>query len=183
MNDRQKISLIVLSLVTTLAAVVSVTASSLTSSSPYFAFRMEQASNEKNFLPASMNAFTYTTEKGYVLHYNALVDYCDEVKLFVTLEHTCVPTCVPTCSPPTCVLTCWNTCEPTCQNYTCPDTCWNTCEPTCQNYTCPDTCPDTCGGSCYSTCETCDTCDGENTCVYDCAETSGSCSGGTCVGC
>jgi hypothetical protein len=149
-----------------------------------YTVRMEQASSQMSFLPTEMNTFSYTTEKGYVLDYNA--SYCSygavplETEPFSTCEgyFTCEPSCYGwTCSGWTCYgscqgWTCWGyTCFDSCGPFTCyaPETCLPTCD-----YTCPATCY-TCVGqwtcdatSCQSTCSTCDQPTCPDTCEYTC---------------
>lgn len=113
------------------------TASSLIGT-PLYTVRMEQASSKMSFLPTDVNGFTYSTENGYTLNYDA-AGYCGGTLLEITVGKTCDGTCV---IDPTCPQTCRYTCDdPTCGN-TCPDTCPLTC----------DTCDHTCGLCTYDTC-------------------------------
>lgn len=156
---KKKWSFAVIGVVAVLFAVTFTTASSL-AGTPLYTVRMEQHSNNMNFLPTAVHGFTYTTENGYTLDYD-VPKYCGGVVPLGT-DATCFPTCLNTC-PNTCDETCPNTCD-----YTC-----DTCEETC-----PFTCPITCWVSCYGTCfgETCDfceptsydTCTGPQTCVRTC---------------
>lgn len=132
---------------------------SMWTSSPLYKLRMEQASNKMNFLPKSMNEFTYTTESGCNVNY--CVGGCNVNPLE---ELTVQDTCPNTCDDYTCIETCPDTCLNTCSGDTCEQTCSDTCPLTCGN-TCQDTCPNTCSGNtcdgsytCKSTCETCDPC-------------------------
>lgn len=126
-----KISLVVVSIALVLL-VTAVTASPWASSTPLYTLRMEQASSEMNFLPTTMNSFTYTTEKGYTLNYNT--GYCDVNPLSdkpTSAQTPCKWTDpYSTCSGYTCWLSCGGTCE------TCAVTCPNTCNPTCTGSTC-----------------------------------------------
>jgi hypothetical protein len=129
-----------------LCAVVAVTASNLTSSTPLYTFRMEQASSKMSFLPTERNEIVYTTEPGHTFNSAGHHVYPLEEP---TVPVTCPDTCEETCS--TCYYTCeGNTCEGTCYS-TCPNTC-STCEPTCEQPSCWNTCSSTC-----STCKPCST--------------------------
>lgn len=113
----------------------------ISSNTPLYTYRMEQASSEMDFLPTEKNDFTYTTEGGYNLNYDVLGCCDDQNPLIQTWQYTCefYETC-DTCSTCSTCSTCPATCPNTCQN-TCPYTCWNTCPVTCRN-----------------TCETCAPC-------------------------
>lgn len=155
--DRKKMLATVVSVAVVLA-VTAVTASSVTSNTPLYTYRMEQQSSKMNFLSTEMNDFTYTAEKGYTILFDSTgcssaqpcstYDTCSEC---TTIEITCW----------SCWNTCWNTCPATCES-TCPNTC-GTCAQTCPN-TCKNTCPSTCWSTCPNTCW--DTC--WNTCEYTC---------------
>ena len=143
---------------------------------PLYTFRMEQASSNMNFLPTAVNAFEYTTEKGYVLDcdtggcctnggvvydtgcYTCPDDTCEHCPTYFpaqTCDYTCPETCPVTCHE-TCPVTCEHTCPYTCK-LTCADTCPYTCESTCPETclvtcaTCNPTCTDTCYKTCYFT--------------------------------
>lgn len=146
--DRKKVLIAVASIALASLAITAVTASSLALNTPLYTLRMEQASSKMNFLPTAMNKFAYTTENGYNLDYEALVEYCGAVPLgsVDTCEITCpfvsceVGTC-SSCSGYTCDAT---SCQPTCQS-SCGGTCWETCPWTCNQWTCPGF---TCDGPC-----------------------------------
>ena len=137
-------------------------ASSLMGSTPLYTVRMEQVSHKMGFLPTEMNGFTYTTERGCTVDYNA-TKYTVVVPLMTTPYDTYCDTCEPetceveTCEEPTCPWTCWETCA-----NTCPVTCI-TCA-TCPYTVC--TCEVSCGGSCEITCK--NTCIGTETCGPQC---------------
>jgi hypothetical protein len=141
-------------------AMALVTASSLAAGSPLYIFRMEQASNQKNFFPGHVAGFTYSTEKGCTMNMGGVT--CCGVSLlgFKTERDTeCTDTCFSTCPitcetcPSTCDYTCSYTCDdPTCPS-TCSETCGNTCEYTCDDPTCPSTCEMTCQYTCNKPCQ------------------------------
>ena len=149
--DRKQMLFVVMSIALVFVAVAATTARPGTSfTTPLYTFRMEQASNDMNFLPAEGNGFTFDTKSGHAVNYDFVVyhDY-DE-----PLSTNCKPTCADTC-PNTCFPTCSSTCVDTCPN-TCVDTCFQTCVNTCP-YTCVDTSYQTCVNTCWSTCpQTCD---------------------------
>ncbi len=164
------------------------------STSPLFAFRMEQVSSEMNFLPLEKNSFVYNTEKGCQIGSSPSCGNCSNVgAIFITYKATCWYTCDGTCGYTcvhtcnTCWYTCDGTCSPTCLRtcntcwYTCDGTCMFTCLGTCN--TCWYTCDGTCSPTCLRTCNTCWwTCDG--TCSPTCVITCGSTCLGTCwAGC
>lgn len=145
-----------------LAATV-VTAGSQTTSTPLYTLRMEQASSRMNFLPTTVNEFTYTTESGVIL---GTVKDCGEEPLVTgeplcqITEETCRKTYCYTCNTcsSTCAYTCGYTCGCSCGFTcdTCVATCGTTCNPTCDAITC-DSCAQTCitCSSCSLTCSTC----------------------------
>ena len=185
--DVKQIMITVIGIAVTVLVVAAVTADSSTTNTPLYMVRMEQVSSEMNFLPTTMNTFTYTTEKGCTVNYN-INGYCGTNLLGTsgdtmsctcwpqcwttestcTYNHTCYPyltcyghlTCYgyPTCTPTLCQQTC-----ATCVGYTCDQTsCQQTCA-TCDQPTCPDTCEDTCDGhTCSLTCP--------QTCIYSCEQ-------------
>ncbi len=205
MNKKQMMYIAVVSMTALSLAVVAVTARSEPLNTPLYTFRMEQASSEMNFLPTDKNTFTYMSEKGYTLEYNAANSCCEAILGTSSYEtcysyYTCVGyyTCSQTCDGfthggYTCLPTCYNwwtcnlyTCSLSCNDFTCVGvfTCMGTCV-----QTCPETC-DTCYDTCWSTCEgqgwtcnatgcqsTCSTCD-QPTCPPTCWET---CEGPTCA--
>lgn len=145
-------------------AITAVTASSWVNT-PLYTVRMEQASSKMNFLPKTVEEFTYTVENGYTLSFN--VAGYDGVSPLATWKTCTGPTCDETvcigtmCGGYTCANTCPDTCNPTCNEPTCPDTCPDTCQPTCP-FTCDDpTCPWTCGDTHDETCD-------ETICPPDC---------------
>lgn len=105
-----------------------VTASSPVFSTPLYTYRMEQHSDGMNFLPSTVNSFTYTAENGYTLDYTGCcgivpsdVEPTNEQHLCQWSVETCPLTCLNTC-PNTCVQSCPNTCSaPTCEGSTCGD--------------------------------------------------------------
>jgi hypothetical protein len=155
--DRKQMLFVVMSIVLVFVAVAATTARPGTSpATPLYTYRMEQASNDMNFLPAEGNGFTFTTKGGHAVNYDIVV-YHDYDELLST---GCKPSCISTCYS-TCVSTCNSTCVSTC-----PQTCVSTCSSTCLN-TCPNTCVNTCSQTCVSTCSyTC-----VSTCYGTCAET------------
>lgn len=149
----KKMSTAAISIVVTLLAATCATATSWSSTTPLYTFRMEQQSNKMHFSPATMNGFTYTTENGCTVAYDIL-GCCGAAPLIFTQRST------------ECDETCGNSCGNTCD--TCTNTCWSTCPNTCGS-TCPATCPSTCGSSCGGTCSTCGyTC--EDTCEKTCED-------------
>jgi hypothetical protein len=171
MDRRQKWTLLgVVSVAIVSLAITAVTASPRTLGTPLYTFRMEKASGEMNFSPATMNNLTYTTGNGWRLNHDVSGEWFGALPLIPctwndgcspttgtcdrTCKYTCSSTCVSTCS------TCVNTCPNTCVN-TCPNTCVSTCS------TCVSTCSNTCISSCNGTCGayTCDTC--YHSCVPD----------------
>lgn len=149
MDMNQRGFIITVGVVTAILAITAVTATSWGTSTPLYTYRMEQQSNEMNFLPTEMNGFTYTTENGYSLNYVICEGFCGGATPLGTDLNTCSLTVCATCPYTAChqVSTCGSTCDETC-----PVTCPITCEPTCENPTChPDcdtidypTCPQTC---------------------------------------
>ena len=116
--DKKKISTAMISLIVASLAVATMTASSSLYNTPLYTFRMEQVSNEMNFLPTEMNDLTYTAENGYNLNYG--VAEClwncdtagnDTTPLIMTWQYTCefYHTCSYEC-PETNQWTCWVTC-------------------------------------------------------------------------
>ncbi len=154
MSKKQK-ALVAVASVSCALLVASALAGSLTLNTPLYTFRMEQASSKMNFLPTIMNGFTYTTENGHTLNYDA-TGYCG-MPLDVTSGKTCEGTCQgqETCQGyNTCDLTCWSTCPNTCGS-TCPLTC-DTCDHTCGTCETCITCRVTCiGSTCWETCFPC----------------------------
>lgn len=154
--ERNRISCAAIGIVAALL-VVTVTASALPSHTPLYTFRMEQMSSEKNFLPTEVNGFTYTTESGITLTYEAAA-YCNTV---IPLVSGGVNTC-ETCPGH---ITCYNTCPETCGEPSCWGTCFgNTCS-TCTQPTC-ETC-ETCS-TCPTSASTCSTCKPQETCWDTC---------------
>ena len=134
-----------------LCTVLAVTAHSTLLHTPLYTIRMEQVSSRMNFLPQSVNEFTYTAKNECTLNYRA--GCCTSVEpLEITWEGD--PTC-STCDQETCYGT---TCEQTaCGGNTCSTCTQPTCE-TCETCsTCPtqsSTCWNTCAGpTCKPTCE------------------------------
>ena len=121
----KKMSLVVIGLVAISLAVTCVTASEMTNT-PLYTVRMEQASSKMNFLPTEKNIFTYTTENGHIVIYDA--QCCSAGPLDIPTQPMCLIT------EETCDESCWGTCYPTC---------YESCGGTCQNPTCGNTC-DTC---------------------------------------
>ncbi len=158
--DKRQMSLAVVSIVVAFCAITYVTASSF-AATPLYTVRMEQASSKMNFLPTTVNEFTYTAENGYTVNY-AVAGYCGGI---IPLISGGVNTC-ETCDDPTCWNTCPDTCEPTCPNTCMGVTCSTCMQPTCE--TCESTCPYTCS-TCTSTCwNTCSGLTCKNTCEIDC---------------
>jgi len=54
----------VIGIAITVLVVAAVTADSSATNTPLYMMRMEQVSSKMNFLPTTMNTFTYTTENG-----------------------------------------------------------------------------------------------------------------------
>ncbi|MGD2249683.1 MAG: hypothetical protein PVF58_14845 [Candidatus Methanofastidiosia archaeon] len=123
----KKVVLAGFSVVVTLIMVTGVYASDMLSSTPLYMVRMEQQSNDMNFLPTEINEFTYSAETGYTITYNA--GFCGASPLGPA------PTCEQNpCqwTVDTCPYTCLSTCPATCFE-TCPNTCWGA---TCEGSTC-----------------------------------------------
>jgi len=117
--DRKQMSVVVVSVTLVLLAVTTVTASSWTSHTPLYTFRMEQASNKMNFLYTEVNDFTYTADNEYKLSYDALE--CCDVKPLGTCPNT---QCAYTCPVTMCETTyCEATCEESCRFTSCPTEC------------------------------------------------------------
>jgi len=144
-RTQKRVLLVMTSVAIVSLAVTCVTANLWALTTPLYTLRMEQASSEMNFLPTTVNEFTYTTENDFNMEYT-LVGCCGA-------EPFDVPTKIGfTCDEPTCPNTSCNTC-----GFTCP----NTCEFTCLYGThCPHTCHDTCGKTCSTCPYTCETCTG-----------------------
>jgi hypothetical protein len=115
--DRKRVLPVVITAALLSLMVTIVTASSSISYTPLYSLRMEQASSEKNFLPTSINNFTYAAENGYTLNYDISEGCYGITPLIVTWQPTCEF---------------YNTCE-TCSGglNTCPNTCWDTCWVSC----------------------------------------------------
>lgn len=139
-TDKKKMLVAVMGVVFVFITITS--ASSLMGSTPLYMVRMEQVSSKMNFLPTAVNGFTYTTESGCTVNYNATTNNFGAVPLMTTPGdtycETCDPeqTCLGTCQEPTCPITCEGlTCEGTCYRHECPFTEWifpATCDyPTC----------------------------------------------------
>ena len=152
------------------AAAVTARPQATVTDTPLYTFRMEQASNNMHFLPATVNEFTYTTQKGFTVACDTTL-YSGSITpqtvpqvytIWVTCK-TCGPTCDTcrrTCN--TCYCTCEWPCRCTSEGATCD---FITCDFTCA-FTC-DTCFDTCFDSCWITCNW-NTC--FNTCERTCLE-------------
>jgi hypothetical protein len=69
MNGKQKTSIVVASIIVVSLAATCVTASSQTSNTPLYTFRMEEVSSEMNFLSTEVSEITYNTQNGYTLNY------------------------------------------------------------------------------------------------------------------
>jgi hypothetical protein len=154
--DWKKMSVAMTSVVLISLVVLFVTASSLVADTPLYTMRMEQASSKMNFLPTTVNGFTYTAENGVCVDL-ASEKYCGGQIVFCMT--TPYDTYCETCGP--------ETCEETCEGVTC-DSCEQTCDNTCWG-TCPATCPNTCVSCAVSCSGTCDTC------LQTCPETCGDC--------
>lgn len=141
MNERRKLLVAVMSIVTVFLAVAFVTASPRSFNTPLYTFRMEQQSSEMNFLPGTMNTFIYTTEKGYTLDQDASGDWYSGFHWFLASEISC-PTAITCESCSTC-----DSCLICPTDINCP-TEGSTCEPTeCGPNTCYETqCDRTCYG-------------------------------------
>jgi len=140
MDRKQKMSVAAIGIAIMSLAVACAAASSQTFNTPLYTLRMERASSKMNFLPTAQNAFTYTTENGYMLNYNVSGECCGVISSRTNIN--------PTCWPETCFETCPWTCFETCPPYTCDETsCQDTCS-TCDQWTCG-------GWTCVSTCESC----------------------------
>lgn len=99
-------------------AIACATASSWTSHSPLYTFRMEQTSSEMNFLPAERNDFVYTAEKGYELNcdVSTIPRESPQEESVIICTLIC-PTEAATCADPTeCFI---NTCKETQCDRTC----------------------------------------------------------------
>lgn len=143
MNRKRKMLIGAVSIAIVSLAVTFVTASPRSFNTPLYTVRMEQASSKMNFLPGTMNNFTYTTEKGYTMDIDASREWYSGFHLFLASEISC----------PTVYMSCGGTCS-TCDSclicptdYNCP-TEGSTCEPTeCGPNTCMETqCDRTCYG-------------------------------------
>lgn len=137
-RNRKWMLLVILSIVTAYIA-TAVAASPWMLDTPLYTYRMQQASSEMNFLPATMNNFTYMTEKGFTL---VDVEGCCEATLFAMPLGTGVYSCYySTCGGETCSSTCYTYCGQYSCMLTCPSTCFTCDDPTCPLtcYTCPDT--------------------------------------------
>jgi hypothetical protein len=127
MNKKQKIVVAIFSVTVSFLAIVAVTAAPWSLKTPLYRYRMEQASSKMNFLPFTMNDFSYITETGYSMNYEIEKDY-DRSPLKPWTE---IETCPFTCDDDTCFgYTCPVTCEPTCMQYTCENSCHS--EPSCK---------------------------------------------------
>ena len=138
--DKKWISVGVISVFIVSLTVAAGSATFLTTNSPLFNLRMEQASSRMNFLPRDVHTFTYATGNGYTVNI--------EVSGFCSVRPM-APDTEPECKPDPISV------SGTCDQWTCGDTCWYTCHyvNTCAN-TCPATCPNTCGvPTCGNTCE------------------------------
>lgn len=113
MNNKRKISLVVIGMALVLCTVTAVTASTWTVHTPLYVVRMEQASSKMNFLPTEVNTFAYIAEKGCSLDYCA-AGGCGAVPLVTTPVET-GETCQYTCDDPTCPLVCLSTFRYTCK--------------------------------------------------------------------
>ena len=150
--DRNRVSVVVMSIVIVGLAVTAVFARSWTTTTPLYTYRMEQASDKMHFLPTEINEITYNTEKGYTLTFET-VKTAEDIPLdtwqtpwtciYSTCEYTCKTCDAPTC-PDTCPATC-NTCAYTCA---CTVSCGPTCQDSCDYGRCPRTYWETCGDSC-----------------------------------
>lgn len=154
---RRKTTLVVTAGMAVLLATVFVTTGTSVVSTPLFTMRMEQASNDMNFLPTLVMKFSYMTEKGYNMTCNfaSCLGLCSGASATSFGRPTCEPVCTSegnTCDSYTCLETCPQTCTNTCSTCpvtclnTCPATCPNTCSSTCDDPTCQNTCPNTCTG-------------------------------------
>ena len=104
-----------------LLLILSAAASPETVYTPLYMVRMEQTSDDMNFLPTEMSGFTYETEKGCTVNCS-VKGMCGNVDALTV--YTCYDTCHRTC----------RTCFPPCAYnvdaytvYTCYDTCHHTC--------------------------------------------------------
>jgi hypothetical protein len=149
--NRKKMLIAVTNMALVFLVATFVTAHPSTSNTPLYTLRMEQASSRMNFLPTTMNNFTYITEQGYEANYDVL-GCCGGIEPLDTGVWTCY---YSTCGGPTCWLTCPASCYGTCYDPTCPATCPYTCGYSCGGtcYTCEETCEETCEKSCeYTSC-------------------------------
>jgi hypothetical protein len=73
MNKKQKGSIAMISMVVAFLAMTCITASSGTSNTPLYTFRMEQASSGMSFLSTTVNEFSYNTRDGYTLNWGFFV--------------------------------------------------------------------------------------------------------------
>lgn len=148
--DRKKMLLVAVIMVIASLAITCVTANSLTSNTPLYTLRMEQASSKMHFLPTAVNEFAFTAEKGYELtcdiEGNCSINGYDNDANLLGTGASCVQTecntCMTYCGQNTCEYTCPATCPVTC-GYSCGGTChtcWETCGKTCEETTCPEEC-------------------------------------------
>lgn len=126
MNKTQKMLAVVAVIGVVLAS--GVTASS-SPSTPLYTLRMEKESYRMNFLPTTVNEFTFVTEKGCTLSVGSGVGNtpCSSTPTSpqhlceMTVETSCPLTCIVTC-PVTCAQSCGGTCVgETCEGSTCGD--------------------------------------------------------------
>ena len=98
MNRNLKISIAVIGVAFSALLVSVVSASPRTSNTPFYTFRIEQASCKMSFLPTSMNTFTYSTRNGCTLNPKFVTDN-SVVRVFDvdTYISTCQCTCYVTC--------------------------------------------------------------------------------------
>jgi len=108
--DMKRILLAAISVAVVFLGVTAVTASS-SLNTPLYTLRMEQVSSKMDFLPSTVNEFTYTAEQGYKLDYDVSGECCSSVKPLGTYPNT---QCPDTCDDFTCENSCEDTCRPTC---------------------------------------------------------------------
>lgn len=139
--DRKSISVVLMSIVIVGLTITAVTARLWTTTTPLHTYRMEQASDEMNFLPTEMAEFTYNAEKGYNITFEILENFEDVALvtwqtpytcIYSTCKYTCTtcdgPTCLETCP---CTVSCGPTCQDSCDYGRCPPTYWETCGSSC----------------------------------------------------
>lgn len=100
MNRKKRgIVLILISAALVSLAITAVIATETSSKTPLFTYRMEQKSNQMNFLSTEINEFTYTAESEYTLKFDNIHGNMDKnaMKFVVQPDGTYYPTCTYIC--------------------------------------------------------------------------------------